>query len=182
MKQRVFHVRSLSARATTGRLVGPGFDAPCALGRSGISYRKREGDGATPAGRWRLEAVLVRADRVCGPKLSVVRGRIGRRDGWCDDPGDRNYNRFIRHPYPSSAEQLWRSDELYDLVGVLSHNRRPRVRGAGSAIFLHLANADVAPTAGCIALRRRDMLRLLLIGGQTMILSTDRASLHPHRR
>jgi L,D-peptidoglycan transpeptidase YkuD (ErfK/YbiS/YcfS/YnhG family) len=52
---------------------------------------------------------------------------------------------------------MWRQDNLYDLVLVLGYNRRPRVRGRGSAIFMHLAQSGYAPTAGCIALSARNM-------------------------
>jgi L,D-peptidoglycan transpeptidase YkuD (ErfK/YbiS/YcfS/YnhG family) len=86
---------------------------------------------------------------------------ITRSDGWCDDPTDRNYNRAVRHPYPASAERLWREDDLYDVVVVLGHNARPRVRGGGSAIFMHLARPGYTPTEGCIALRRAHLLLLL---------------------
>ena len=75
-------------------------------------------------------------------------------DGWCDASADRNYNRPVRHPYSASAERLWRSDGLYDLVVVLAYNERPRVRGRGSAIFMHVARPGYAPTEGCIALAR----------------------------
>jgi L,D-peptidoglycan transpeptidase YkuD (ErfK/YbiS/YcfS/YnhG family) len=102
-------------------------------------------------------------------------------DGWCDHPFDRNYNRPVRHPYPASAEALWRVDDLYDVVGVLGHNHRPRVHGAGSAVFLHLACADFAPTAGCVALRRRDILRLLATGGRRVAIDTDRSRQRPRR-
>jgi len=87
-------------------------------------------------------------------------------DGWCDAPDDRNYNRLVRHPYPARAEQLWREDGLYDIIVVLDHNRRPRVRGAGSAVFLHCAAEGYTPTAGCIAVRRADLVRLLARVGQ----------------
>ena len=82
-------------------------------------------------------------------------------DGWCDASGDRNYNRAVKLPYPASAEQMWREDELYDLVVVLGHNMRPRARGLGSAIFMHVARPDYAPTAGCVALSPPHLARLL---------------------
>lgn len=182
MRHRVYQVRALSSRATQGRLVGPGLDARCALGRSGISWRKREGDGATPAGRWRIETVIVRRDCTSGPATALPRRTLRPSDGWCDQPGDRNYNRPVRHPYPASAEVMWRGDDLYDLVGVLAHNQRPRIQGAGSAVFLHLARGDFSPTAGCVALCRRDLLRLLAIGGRTMMLQTDRSWSRPRFR
>jgi len=87
--------------------------------------------------------------------------RLAPRDGWCDAPGDRNYNRRVSHPYPASAEHMWRSDRLYDLVVVLDYNVRRRVRGCGSAIFVHIARPGYAPTEGCIALSERDLRHML---------------------
>jgi len=133
---------------------------PCTLGRSGCRALKREGDGATPIGKFSLETVLWRPDRG-PPHTALPRRPIRPDDGWCDAVGDRNYNRPVRHPYPASAEHLWRADALYDIVVVLSANTRPRIQGRGSAIFMHLARPDGGPTAGCIALSRRD-LRLVL--------------------
>jgi L,D-peptidoglycan transpeptidase YkuD (ErfK/YbiS/YcfS/YnhG family) len=92
-------------------------------------------------------------------------------DGWCDDPNDRNYNRRVRHPYPASAEHLWRADHLYDLILVIGHNERPRVRGRGSAVFIHVAGPLLAPTAGCVALRRDDLMRLIERMSRSTILN-----------
>jgi L,D-peptidoglycan transpeptidase YkuD (ErfK/YbiS/YcfS/YnhG family) len=154
-------VMGLSPAATRGLVKLGGLAFPCALGRSGRSGRKREGDGATPAGCWRLLCVLYRAGRGRRPVTRLPVRRIAPGDGWCDAPADRNYNRLVRHPYPASAERLWRDDGLYDVVVVLSHNVRPRVRGGGSAVFMHLARPGYAPTEGCIALRREHLLQLL---------------------
>jgi L,D-peptidoglycan transpeptidase YkuD (ErfK/YbiS/YcfS/YnhG family) len=82
-------------------------------------------------------------------------------DGWCDDPADRNYNRLVRLPSRRSAEGLKRADRLYDLVLVVGYNDVPRVKGKGSAIFVHLARPDFTPTDGCIALSRHDLTMLL---------------------
>jgi L,D-peptidoglycan transpeptidase YkuD (ErfK/YbiS/YcfS/YnhG family) len=84
-------------------------------------------------------------------------------DGWCDDPQDPAYNCAVRIPYPASAERMWRDDELYDLVVVLGYNDAPVVAGAGSAIFLHVARPDYAPTEGCIGLALADLVELLAI-------------------
>lgn len=154
-------VHALAPRATRGVITLGGLVFPCALGRSGRQALKREGDGATPIGHWQLEQVLYRADRIRRPVTGLPVRAIDPADGWCDAPGDRNYNRPIRHPYAASAERLWRSDNLYDVVVVLGHNARPRVRGGGSAIFMHIAQPGYAPTAGCIALKRAHLLRLL---------------------
>jgi len=95
------------------------------------------------------------------PQTSLPVRAIRRHDGWCDASADRNYNRPVRLPYRASAEHLWREDELYDVVVVLTYNERPRVRGRGSAIFMHVARPGYAPTEGCIALARGHLLRLL---------------------
>jgi L,D-peptidoglycan transpeptidase YkuD (ErfK/YbiS/YcfS/YnhG family) len=154
-------VTVLSPGATRGTLTFAGLRFPCALGRTGCRARKREGDGATPIGQWRMRAVLYRPDRMRRPRTSLPVRAIRRHDGWCDASADRNYNRQVRLPYPASAERLWREDGLYDLVVVLDYNDRPRSRGRGSAIFMHVARPGYAPTEGCIALARGHLLRLL---------------------
>ena len=154
-------VRALSAARRTGRVHLGRAALDCALGRTGRRVLKREGDGATPTGTFRALRIYYRADRIARPRTALPVHRLRPDDGWCDAPADPNYNRHVRHPYPASAEAMWRADHLYDLVVVIDHNQRPRVRGAGSAVFLHLARADFAATAGCIALRRADMLRLV---------------------
>lgn len=159
-------VRQLSGRATRGLLAAGGRTWPCAIGRSGRRALKREGDGATPCGRFRLLRIHWRADRGLPPSTGLPRIPIRRHDGWCDAVGDRNYNRPVRHPYRTSAEAMWRGDDLYDIVVVLDANVRRRVQGLGSAIFMHLARPDRAPTAGCIALSRRDLSLLLHWAGR----------------
>ena len=138
----------------------------CALGRSSISASKREGDGATPLGRWRLRALWYRRERVARPRTRLKTRVIKRDDGWCDAPLDRNYNRAVRLPYPASAEAMWRDDHLYDLVVELGYNDRPRIHGRGGAIFMHLARADFSPTEGCVALKRSDLVQLLKYCGR----------------
>ena len=95
------------------------------------------------------------------PRTRLAVCAIRDQDGWCDDPADRNYNRLVRLPSRRSAEGLKRADRLYDLVLVLGYNDRPRVRGKGSAIFVHLARPGLTPTDGCIALKRHDLMMLL---------------------
>lgn len=142
----------------------PGLQCRAALGAGGISRDKREGDLATPAGLLPLRRVLYRADRLAPPRCAVPVEPIAPDDGWCDDADDPAYNRMIRLPASAHAEDLWRSDPLYDVIGVLGWNDAPPVRDRGSAIFLHVARGDDAPTAGCIALARGDLLRALAGG------------------
>eukprot|EP01037_Dinobryon_pediforme_P001361 gene1361-1378_t len=122
-----------------------------ALGKAGVRVHKQEGDQATPAGVLPLRRVLFRADRVRMPAAPVPREPIARDDGWCDDVYDAAYNTMVRLPYSGRHEQLWRDDGVYDVIGVLGWNDAPVMRGHGSAIFLHAARHDLAPTDGCVA-------------------------------
>ena len=158
---RAIVLRTLSRGGTRGVLQVGEVTLPCALGRGGIRAAKREGDGATPQGRWRLRLVLYRADKGRRPSTALPLRHIKAGDGWCDAPSDRNYNRPVRHPYPASAEAMWRADGLYDMVVVLDYNERPRMRGRGSAIFMHVARPGFLPTEGCVALKAADLRKLL---------------------
>ena len=146
-----------------GRLDIGSVRVRCALGPAGMiaAADKREGDGATPVGPWRMRRVLYRPDQGAAPATTLPVQAIDPADGWCDAPGDPAYNRPVRLPYPASAEHMWRDDHLYDLVVILGHNDDPPVSPLGSAIFLHLARPDWTPTEGCIALERSDLLTLL---------------------
>ena len=137
--------------------------ARCALGPTGVvpADEKREGDGASPAGLWPIRRVLYRSDRNPAPATALPLAAIAPDDGWCDAPEDPAYNRPVKLPYPASAEPMWREDHLYDIVIVLGHNDDPPVPGRGSAIFLHLAKPDYAPTHGCVAVARADLEALL---------------------
>ena len=140
----------------------------CAVGRGGIRADKREGDGATPRALLPLRRVLYRADRGPPPRCAVPVEPLAPNDGWCDDPSDAAYNHPVTLPYAASHEELWRADAVYDIIGVLGWNDAPVVRGRGSAIFLHLARPDYAPTEGCVALALPD-LRAALAAGLTAI-------------
>ena len=138
------------------------FEAPCAVGRSGAvaAELKREGDGATPCGRWPVRAALLRPDRVGAPETRLPWRWLRPADGWSDDPADPVYNRPVRHPHDVSSEKLWRDDSLYDAIVVLGHNDTPPVAGLGSAIFLHCWN-EARPTEGCVAIERERLLTLV---------------------
>ncbi|MGQ0484681.1 MAG: L,D-transpeptidase family protein [Hyphomicrobiales bacterium] len=159
------HVRAISPRAVSGLLTAGALSVPCFFGRSGMTFRKREGDGATPMGVWWLRRILYRADRIGPPRALVEPRAIRPHDGWCEAVGDRNYNRLIRIPYGSGHETLRRGDRLYDIVVELSHNERPRIQGHGSAVFFHLHRGDGGPTAGCIAVSLKDMKKILALCG-----------------
>ncbi len=147
-----------------GRFVLQGAVFRAALGRRGVTEHKAEGDGATPVGLMPLRRVLYRADRLRAPDCAVPVEPIAENDGWCDDPLSADYNRLVRLPQDAHHEELWRTDGLYDVVGVLGWNDAPVVKGRGSAIFLHVARSDYAPTDGCVALALADLLHVLAAG------------------
>ena len=138
-----------------------GRSFPCATGRGGVAPKRAEGDGITPSGAHRVEAVLHRARHPAAVAPGLPRRRIGPFDGWSDDPADPAYNAPVRRPHPRSHEALCRPDRLYDLVAVLDWNRAPVTPGRGSAIFLHAWRKPRHPTAGCIAFAPRDLAWIL---------------------
>jgi L,D-peptidoglycan transpeptidase YkuD (ErfK/YbiS/YcfS/YnhG family) len=145
---------------------------PCALGKSGIGILKREGDGKTPLAAMEVLFGIYRKDN--WPLMSHQPWMlpVSHNLGWCDTPGDRNYNRAVKRPYPTSHETLTRDDGLYDCVIVLDWNMKTRARNRGSAIFLHIAREGYQPTEGCIAVSRRDMMRLVKMLKPGIIIKT----------
>lgn len=167
-------VRAKPGDRRKGLLVAGGRVLPCALGRGGISAFKREGDGATPLAAMRILGGLYRPDAGM-PRRSALRlSAIGRDDGWCDAPGDANYNRPVRLPYGPSHERMWRADRLYDAVVILDWNVTCRARNRGSAIFLHVAKEGFAPTEGCVAIAPAAMRWLLPLLSRRSLLEVIR--------
>ncbi|MGO9006760.1 MAG: L,D-transpeptidase family protein [Beijerinckiaceae bacterium] len=147
--------------APRGRMRAGACIFVCAIGGGGIRHAKREGDGATPAGRFACLGGFFNSQRATRPRTALPLRVIKRELGWCDDPQAPAYNRPLRLPTRFSHEDMWREDGLYDLVLVLDYNFGRRAKYRGSAIFLHCARPDFAPTAGCIALAPGDLRKLL---------------------
>lgn len=133
----------------------------CSLGRAGISEKTKEGDDTTPVGEFTLRKLLYRSDRLPNLQTNLPTQPIEPDDGWCDDPNDPQYNKYIKLPYPASAENLLRDDHVYDLVIPISFNDDPVIQGRGSAIFIHIAREGYPPTRGCVALSKQDLLEFL---------------------
>ena len=163
-------VRARPGQRTRGWLVAGALALPVALGRGGIKANKREGDGGTPRGVFRLLRLWWRADRHPRPPTLLPARRITGDIAWCEDPRDRRYNRPFRRAADASGDRLWRDDRLYDLVVEIDHNTCPRVAGRGSAVFIHVARPGFRPTAGCVAMTL-PRLRWLLgrVGPKTRI-------------
>lgn len=155
------HVRARSGSSTAGRLSLGLTSFPCLLGRTGRTHLKREGDGATPVGVWQLGMIYFRPDRQQRPGTALPVRASRPVDAWCEDPRDARYNRKITLAPGEGNETFWRNDEAYDVVIPTSHNTRPRVKGAGSAIFFHLTRKGSKVTAGCVAVSGQDMRKIL---------------------
>lgn len=154
-------LRTSPGEPLRGHLIAGPLVLHCALGVGGIVHRKREGDGGTPAGRWRLLSGFFRFDRIGRPRSPLSFTALRRDLGWCDDSSSASYNKLIFLPFRHQHEKLWRDDRLYDTIIILDYNMNPSRKGRGSAIFFHIASDSFSPTAGCIAISRNDMRRLL---------------------
>ena len=140
-------------------MAGP-FRIGCAIGPAGIVRTKREGDGGTPAGRFRLLWGYFRPDRMRPPAGAVPLQAMRRDTGWCEDTSSARYNRPVKLPAKDCTDRMWRDDHLYDLAFVLDQKFTRRAKGRGSAIFFHIARPDLTPTAGCVAISAADMRKL----------------------
>jgi len=164
-------IRTAAGNRKRGWLRLDGRIIPVALGRGGIRTDKREGDGGTPRGVFHPLRLWWRDDRHARPRTALPVRRITATDAWSEDPADRRYNQPIKIRDGEPGDRLRREDHLYDFIIEIDHNTRPRIPGRGSAVFLHLARKDFAPTAGCVGMTRAAMLRLLArIGPETRIV------------
>ena len=133
----------------------------CALGKAGIGKKKIEGDNITPKGSFDIVKIYYRKDRVkkISSKFKLI--KITKKMGWCDDPNNKNYNQLINLPTNCKYEKLYRKDNVYDLVIVLDYNIKPTIKNKGSAIFIHVARQNYKETAGCIALKKNHLKKLI---------------------
>jgi L,D-peptidoglycan transpeptidase YkuD (ErfK/YbiS/YcfS/YnhG family) len=133
----------------------------CALGKSGIRDKTKEGDNITPKGTFNVIKIYYRGDRVkkLSSKFKLI--KITKKMGWCDDPKSKKYNQPIKLPTKYSHEILYRRENIYDLILVLNYNMKPTIKNKGSAIFIHIAKKNYKKTAGCIALKKVDLINLV---------------------
>jgi L,D-peptidoglycan transpeptidase YkuD (ErfK/YbiS/YcfS/YnhG family) len=134
---------------------------PCLIGKNGKTFRKREGDGKSPIGKWKIEQLYFRPDKMGRPKTALKCAPLKPNDGWCDAPSHGQYNKRVKLPFAQSHEKLWRGDKAYDLVATTNHNQHPRIKGGGSAIFWHVINQGAKGTEGCIALSEKHLRAVL---------------------
>ncbi|HEX2147489.1 MAG TPA: L,D-transpeptidase [Pseudorhizobium sp.] len=160
-KHAVVTVRPAPGKQSRGLVTFAGITVPAALGRSGRTPFKREGDGATPIASMRLLYGFYRADRLVSLHTPLPMRQISKHMLWCDQPEHPSYNRLVKAPFTPSHEEMRRADGLYDICLVLDWNIASRRRYRGSAIFFHLIRPGYEPTAGCVAISLKDMRRLL---------------------
>ena len=152
-------------------LLYKGYKLKCSIGKSGITHFKKEGDLATPKGMFKFGLLYYRKDRNKSLKCKIRKRVIKKSMGWCDDSRSKKYNQEITFPFKDRAEKLYRKDKMYDIFINIKYNHSPIVKGSGSAIFLHLTDAKYKPTKGCIAILKKDFIKILpLINKNTKIL------------
>ena len=137
------------------------YKAKCAVGKRGISIKKKEGDFITPKGTFKIREIFYRKDRVQNLITRIKKTVIRKNMGWCDDPKSKKYNKLIYFPFKHSAEKLYRKENIYDIILVLNFNMNPVKKNKGSAIFIHVAKKSFQPTQGCIALNKFELIKLV---------------------
>ena len=152
-------------------LLYKGYKIKCSIGKNGTTSSKKEGDLSTPKGLFKIGPLYYRKDRVKLKKCKIEKKIIKKNMGWCDDIKSKKYNREIYFPFKFSAEKLYISKKNYDIFINIKYNYTPAIKGKGSAIFLHLTNQKYKATKGCIAINKKDFMKILpLITRTTKIL------------
>ena len=137
------------------------YKVKCSIGKRGIGIKKREGDQITPKGKFKIKYILYRKDRVPNLKTKLKKMVINKNMGWCDDPKSEFYNKLIKLPFKYNFERLYRSDNIYDIILVLNFNLNPVQKNKGSAIFIHIAKRNYKSTAGCIAINKKNLKKIV---------------------
>ena len=151
-------------------LIIEGFEFKCTLGKRGIRKNKIEGDFYTPSGKFEIGKLYWRPDRVKLQRTKLVCKKIKKSMGWCNDVDSQFYNKEIKINKKIKHEKLHRYDHKYDYFILVKYNYKKTIKNKGSAIFIHLTK-NYKPTAGCIALSKKDFLILVkLINKNTKIL------------
>ena len=143
------------------KLIFGDYRIKCAVGKRGIGKKKKEGDFITPIGLFKIKFVLYRKDRVKKLNTRLEKFTIKKNMGWCDDPRSKKYNKLITLPFDYHYEKLFKTENTYDIVLVLNYNMAPIKKDKGSAIFIHVSKRNYKSTAGCVAIKKIELLKLL---------------------
>ena len=132
----------------------------CAIGKKGIGYKRKEGDLITPIGQFKIKYILYRKDRV--KVLTKLKKKVIKKNmGWCDDPKSIYYNKLVKLPFVHNYEQLYKRENIYDIILVLNYNMNPVKKNKGSAIFIHVSKINYKKTEGCVAIKKLNLIKLL---------------------
>ena len=147
----------------SGHLICKDLKFKCALGKAGVGEKRIEGDNITPKGTYKIIKIYYRKDRIkkISSKFKLV--KIEKNMAWCNDPNSQKYNQLIKLPSKYTYEKLFRKDNVYDLILVLNYNINPIIKNKGSAIFIHIAKKKYKKTAGCVGLKKPDLIKLIMI-------------------
>ena len=137
------------------------YKAKCSIGKRGIGRKRKEGDLITPIGKYKIEYILYRKDRIKKIKTRIKKTIIKKNMGWCNDPDSNNYNKLIKLPSVYSFEKLYKKENIYDVILVLNYNMNPVIKNKGSAIFIHVAKKNYKKTEGCVALKKNHLIKVL---------------------
>ena len=137
------------------------YKVKCSTGKRGIGAKRKEGDLITPKGKFKIKFILYRKDRVKNIQTKIRKIVIRKNIGWCDDSNSKDYNKIIKLPTTYSFERLYKKENIYDIILVLDYNMRPVIKNKGSAIFIHVAKKNYKKTAGCIALKKNHLLKII---------------------
>ena len=137
------------------------YKAKCAIGKRGIGFKRKEGDLITPKGKYKIKYILYRRDRIKRIQSQIKTIAIKKNMGWCDDPQSTKYNKLIKLPSSNSYEKLYKRENIYDIILVLNYNMNPVKKNKGSAIFIHVSKKNYKQTQGCVAVKKKDLLKIL---------------------
>ena len=135
---------------------------PCNVGRKGIAAygKKAEGDGKSPTGIFTITQYFSRFPKFTAnlEKINVTQKTV-----WVDDPKDKLYNTYCEQndTHPHKGERLIRKDGQYDYVMVIDYNTETPEPYKGSAIFFHVWTRLGGGTAGCVAVEKQHILKIM---------------------
>ena len=127
----------------------------------GIEYKRKEGDLITTKGEYKIKFILYRKDRLKKITSKIKLIVIKKNMGWCDDPNSNHYNKLVKLPYEYNYEKLYKKENIYDIILVLDYNMNPVIKNRGSAIFIHIAKKNYKKTEGCIAVKKKSLLKII---------------------
>ena len=142
-------------------LIYNNYKVKCALGKRGIGHKKKEGDLITPTGQYKIKFILYRKDRVGQIHTKLKKVILKKNMGWCNDINTKKYNQLIYLPSIYNHEKLFKKENVYDVILVLNYNMNPVKKNKGSAIFIHIAKRNYKNTEGCIAIKKKELLRII---------------------